>query len=162
LYADIRFFFLSSLKSEISEVYSFGRRSLDPCQHADMDLDHFVGKDIFLQLVCFSVGELAGDVVSSAVSNLPSVVYSLLIIVYNSLYLKLARRLTIWENHRYTSDAFSDYERSLRLGTDEERREIEVTARTPVTWYLLSVLLLEMKSKSPSLFVTLKHLLSKQ
>ncbi len=55
----------------------------------------------------FSVGELAGDVFSSAVSNLPSVVYSLLIIVYNSLYLKLARRLTIWENHRYTSGALT-------------------------------------------------------
>jgi hypothetical protein len=70
-----------------------------------MDPEHFVGKDIFLQIICFSVGELAGDVFSSAVSNLPSVLYSLVIIVYNSLYLKLARRLTIWENHRYISGA---------------------------------------------------------
>jgi hypothetical protein len=62
-------------------------------------------KDIFLLLVYSSLGELAGDVFSSAVSNLPSVLYSLLIIVYNSLYLKLARRLTIWENHRSSSDA---------------------------------------------------------
>ncbi len=96
-----------------------------------MDPEHFVGKDIFLQLLYLSLGELAGDVISSAVSNLPSVLYSLLIIVYNSLYLKLARRLTIWENHRYTSGALpylclKPLRISLRLGTDSSQSHLLV------------------------------------
>ena len=38
---------------------------------------------------------------SSVLSNIPSITYSLLIILFNSIYLKIARKLTIWENHRY-------------------------------------------------------------
>ena len=57
------------------------------------------------------LGELAADIGSTVVSNVPSVLYSLLIIVCNALYLKLARRLTIWENHR--SDP--DYRRPKKL-----------------------------------------------
>ncbi len=52
-------------------------------------------------LYCVLTGELAADLASTIMSNVPSVLYSLLILVYNALYLKLARRLTIWENHRY-------------------------------------------------------------
>jgi Calcium-activated chloride channel len=46
------------------------------------------------------VGVLSDDIGSTIVSNVPSILYSLLIIIYNAVYLKLARRLTIWENHR--------------------------------------------------------------
>jgi len=45
-------------------------------------------------------GELATDIISSVLSNLPSVAYSLSIVVFNKLYLKMARKLTSYENHR--------------------------------------------------------------
>lgn len=45
-------------------------------------------------------GEVSTDIISKVLINLPSVLYSLSIIVFNSLYMKLARRLTTWENHR--------------------------------------------------------------
>lgn len=45
-------------------------------------------------------GELATDLMSSVLSNLPSVAYSLSIVVFNKLYLKMARKLTSYENHR--------------------------------------------------------------
>lgn len=45
-------------------------------------------------------GEMASDVLSKIALNLPSIIYSLSILVFNKIYLKLARRLTTWENHR--------------------------------------------------------------
>jgi len=51
-------------------------------------------------LVDEETGEAATDFLSKVLLNLPSVAYSLSILVFNKLYLKLARRLTTWENHR--------------------------------------------------------------
>lgn len=45
-------------------------------------------------------GELASDPLSTILLYLPSIAYSLSIIFFNKNYLKLARRLTTWENHR--------------------------------------------------------------
>jgi len=45
-------------------------------------------------------GELSSDLITTILTSLPSIGYSLLIIIFNSIYLKIARKLTIWENHR--------------------------------------------------------------
>jgi anoctamin-10 len=51
-------------------------------------------------LVDPETGETASDFFSKILLNLPSVAYSLSILVFNKVYLKLARRLTTSENHR--------------------------------------------------------------
>ena len=45
-------------------------------------------------------GELSSDLVSKVLVNLPSVLYSLTIIIFNKIYFKLGRKLTVLENHR--------------------------------------------------------------
>jgi len=45
-------------------------------------------------------GEPFDDLISQILVHVPSVSYSLLILVGNNRYLKLARKLTEWENHR--------------------------------------------------------------
>jgi len=45
-------------------------------------------------------GEVSSDIMSTIILSLPSVIYSLSILVFNKVYLKLARRLTTSENHR--------------------------------------------------------------
>ena len=51
-------------------------------------------------LVDPETGELASDLVSKVLVNLPSVLYSLTIIIFNKIYFKVGRRLTVLENHR--------------------------------------------------------------
>ena len=45
-------------------------------------------------------GEMSTDIISKILVNLPSIGYSLVIIIFNKIYLKVGRVLTIWENHR--------------------------------------------------------------
>jgi len=45
-------------------------------------------------------GEASDDILSKILLNVPSIIYSLSILIFNKIYLKLARRLTTWENHR--------------------------------------------------------------
>jgi len=45
-------------------------------------------------------GEASNDLFSTILSNIPSILYSLVIIIFNSIYLKIARKLTVKENHR--------------------------------------------------------------
>jgi len=44
--------------------------------------------------------EVSTDFLSKILINLPSIAYSLSIIIFNKVYLKMARELTTWENHR--------------------------------------------------------------
>lgn len=44
--------------------------------------------------------EVSTDFFSKILINLPSILYSLSIIIFNKVYLKMARGLTTWENHR--------------------------------------------------------------
>ena len=62
-------------------------------------------------------GETASDFISKILLNLPSILYSLSILVFNKTYLRLARRLTVWENHR--TDEQHDTHITLKLITFE-------------------------------------------
>jgi len=44
--------------------------------------------------------EVSTDFLSKILINVPSILYSLSIIIFNKVYLKMARSLTTWENHR--------------------------------------------------------------
>merc|ERR1719158_810086 len=44
--------------------------------------------------------EIRTDLLAKVFINLPSIIYSVSILVFNKIYLKLARWLTTWENHR--------------------------------------------------------------
>merc|ERR1719264_2201618 len=45
-------------------------------------------------------GEASSDFLSTILSNIPSIFYSLIIIIFNKIYLRIGRVLTTWENHR--------------------------------------------------------------
>eukprot|EP00088_Acartia_fossae_P029675 TRINITY_DN3055_c0_g1_i1.p1 TRINITY_DN3055_c0_g1~~TRINITY_DN3055_c0_g1_i1.p1 ORF type:complete len:650 (-),score=118.07 TRINITY_DN3055_c0_g1_i1:446-2395(-) len=45
-------------------------------------------------------GQPDSDIITTIITSVPSVAYSLSIIIFNSIYLKIARKLTVWENHR--------------------------------------------------------------
>ena len=45
-------------------------------------------------------GEASGDFISKILANIPSIIYSLIIIIFNKIYLKVGRVLTNSENHR--------------------------------------------------------------
>jgi len=91
-------------------------------------------------------GELYEDFFSTVLSNIPSIVYSLSIIIFNSIYLKIARRLTIWENHR-----------------TQEQHDTHITAKlvlfefvnTFLALFYIGFYLQDLKSLRSQLFTTL-------
>jgi len=53
-------------------------------------------------------GEMATDIFSQILSYVPSVIYSVVVLLMNQYYLHLAHHLTEWENHR-TQEQFERY-----------------------------------------------------
>ena len=45
-------------------------------------------------------GEISTDLISQVLSYVPTVVYSVIVLVMNQYYLHLAHHMTEWENHR--------------------------------------------------------------
>jgi len=53
-------------------------------------------------------GQISTDLISQALSYVPTVVYSVIVLVMNQYYLHLAHHMTEWENHR-TQEQFERY-----------------------------------------------------
>ena len=53
-------------------------------------------------------GELPTDILTTALTFVPTVLYSAIVFVANQYYLHLAHHLTEWENHR-TQEQFERY-----------------------------------------------------
>jgi len=54
-------------------------------------------------------GELPSDILTTALTFVPTVLYSALVFLANMYYLHLAHHLTEWENHR-TQEQFERYD----------------------------------------------------
>ncbi|XP_023323846.1 anoctamin-10 isoform X3 [Eurytemora carolleeae] len=106
----------------------------------------YVEAELIVYLTDPETGEIYPDIFSSVLSNIPSITYSLLIILFNSIYLKIARKLTIWENHR-----------------TQEQHDTHVTAKlvvfefvnTFIALFYTGFYLQDLKSLKSQLFTTL-------
>lgn len=65
-----------------------------------MILSFEVDRTVAILLTDPETNEINSDLFSKILINLPSILYSISIIVFNKVYLKMARSLTTWENHR--------------------------------------------------------------
>ena len=61
-------------------------------------------------------GELPTDIITTAITFVPTVLYSALVFIMNLYYLHLAHHLTEWENHR-TQEQFERYINIPYIGT---------------------------------------------